>query len=240
MSFWKDRAGRERRRNEERIRQKALETIGRIKALGGGKPSESKQEASRSRSPARSGQGRRSYSRSSDSRSRSRSPSRRRGRDRSYSPSPPHRRRRSDSRSPPPRSSSPPRRWSPPPKHRGDGLQNVASQSHSYPQAGPAYDDRSTGPYPTNLTAQSPHLQYPQPGPSQHQNPVYPSSSGYYRAEMPSLSAQASSWNQGGQYPPLAAPRSWTQDPRSHNYGPNGSGSDYGTRGNDTQNRSWR
>jgi len=61
MSFWKDRAGREQRRNEERIREKALETIGgRMKVFGeGGKSSEWKQEVSRSRSPPRSRQGRR-------------------------------------------------------------------------------------------------------------------------------------------------------------------------------------
>lgn len=60
MSFWKDRVGREQRRNEERIRQKALETIGgRMNAFGGGggKSAEWKQEVSRSRSPPRSRQG---------------------------------------------------------------------------------------------------------------------------------------------------------------------------------------
>ena len=231
MKFWKERDENERSRTQERIRQRAMEKIGRM-GIGKVSTKSDKGEIKKSKSPGRGRSTRRSDSQSSESRSRSRSPPR--WRERSYSISPSRRKRpyskspsRSISRSPSPRrrgsrsghkdySPSPPRG----PPGRGSSMQDTSTRI-------PAI-------YPTPEASYPPaQLQYPpQNFPWQPQQ-VYPAGSGMYTAAVPPP------WSQQGIVPssvPQTQGQIGQQSQNSNRYPARGG---YG-RQSDTQSRNWR
>jgi len=219
LQFWKDIQSRGQRDREERIRQRALDTIGRIGSIKAGGSSEGPK---RGRSPER----RRSYGRDSDSRSRSRSRSRsarqRMNRDRSYSGSPPPSRRRrldsrSQSRSPSPRPGRSPARAS-------------ESQQFRLPQQGYPH----SAPYSNDAQQQYSHggqPPYPPVNPTSRQPPPVPANSGYYRDDGPQPAP--SSWGYSGQAQALTGPA-------SQGIGRYSSGGNYRKRASDGRGRNWR
>jgi len=218
LKFWKDSQSRGQREREERIRQRALDTIGRMGSIKAGGSSE---ESKRGRSPER----RRSYTRDSESRSRSRSrgPRQRKDRERSYSASPPPSRRRrlnsrSKSRSPSPRTGRSPARAS--------ESQQFRPPQQAYPPSAP-YSNIAQQPY-----SHGGQPAYPPVNPANRQPPPVPANSGYYWDDGPPPAP--SSW---GYYSVQGQAQT---GPAPQGIGRYSSGGNYGKRANDGHGRNWR